>query len=67
MRNFKIIGNKAVLYQILEQNLLSKDKLSKHTNLINENIVQLKQAEISQNLITKLKNRYEIEQYYKGN
>lgn len=66
-RNFKILGNKAVLYKILEQNLLANDKLDKYVDLLNENIAQLKQAEIGQNLIAKLKTRYETEQYYKGN
>jgi len=65
-RNFTVIGNKAVLYQILEQNLLSNDKVEKYTTLINDNIKQLKQAEISRNLVINLKKRYDIEQYYKG-
>jgi len=66
-RNFKIIGNKAVLYQILEQNLLSNSKVEKYTTLVNDNITQMKQAEIGQNLVVNLKKRYDIEQYYKGN
>jgi len=65
-RNFKVIGNKAVLYQILEQNLLANNKAEKYTTLVNDNIAQMKQAEISQNLIVNLKKRYDIEQYYKG-
>ena len=66
-RNFKVIGNKAILYQILEQNLLNNNKVKKYTSLVNDNISQMKQAEISQNLIVNLKKRYDIEQYYKGN
>ena len=66
-RNFKVIGNKAVLYQILEQNLLNNSKVNKYTSLVNDNVSQMKQAEISQNLIVNLKKRYDIEQYYKGN
>ena len=66
-RNFKIIGNKAILYQILEQNLLSNSKVEKYATLVNDNIAQMKQAEISQNLVVNLKKRYDIEQYYKGN
>jgi len=67
VRNFKVIGNKAVLYQILEQNLLDNSKVEKYTTLVNDNISQMKQAEISQNLVVNLKKRYDIEQYYKGN
>ena len=66
-RNFKVIGNKAILYQILEQNLLDTSKVEKYTSLVNDNIAQMKQAEIGQNLVTNLKKRYDIEQYYKGN
>jgi len=66
-RNFKIIGQKAILYQVMEQNLLEKGKVEKYTKLINDNITQMKQAEISENLLVELKNRYDIEQYYKGN
>jgi len=66
-RNFKIIGNKAVLYQILEQNLLDDSKVEKYAALVNDTISQMKQAEINQNLVVNLKKRYDIEQYYKGN
>jgi len=66
-RNFKIIGEKAVLYQVMEQNLLDKSKVEKYTKLVNDNISQMKQAEVSQNLLAELRNRYDIEQYYKGN
>lgn len=66
-RNFKIIGEKAVLYQVMEQNLLKNSKVEKYASLINDNISQMKQAEVSQNLLAELKNRYDIEQYYKGN
>ncbi|HHD81706.1 MAG TPA: peptidylprolyl isomerase [Campylobacterales bacterium] len=66
-RGFKIIGDKAVLYQIMEQKLLSKDKLTKYAQLVNQNISQMKQAEVSQNLLKELRDRYDIEQYYKGN
>jgi peptidyl-prolyl cis-trans isomerase D len=64
---YKIIGDKAILYKILEQKLLVNDKLKEYTDLINENIKQIKQSEVNQNLIDELRNRYEIEQYYKGN
>ena len=65
-RNFKIIGNKAVLYQILEQNLLSNNKAEKYATLVNDTISKMKQSEISQNLVVNLRKRYDIEQYYKG-
>jgi len=67
MRNYKVIGNKAVLYQILEQNLLRKDKARDYTDLVNNNVVQMKRAELNKNLIAMFRQRYDIEQYYKGN
>lgn len=67
MRNFTLIGNKAVLYQIMEQTLLRKDKAEKYTELVNENIIQMKNAELNKNLVNGLRKRYDIEQYYKGN
>ena len=66
-RNFKILGEKAVLYQILEQDLLSNNKAEKYATLVNDTISQMKQTEINQNLVVNLKKRYDIEQYYKGN
>jgi len=67
IRNYKIIGNKAVLYQIVEQNLLRKDKAKNYEDLVKNNVVQMKLAELNQNLINMLSKRYKIEQYYKGN
>jgi peptidyl-prolyl cis-trans isomerase D len=65
-KGYKIIGEKAVLYKILEQKLLDKDKLKNYKEFLADNIKKLKDDEIAQNLIVSLKNRYKIEQYYKG-
>ena len=67
LKGYKIIGNKAVLYKILEQELLVDDKLKLYKDLVDKSINQTKQAILNQNLINELKKRYEIEQYYKGN
>jgi len=67
MRNFKVIGDKAILYQIMEQTLLRKDKAENYTDLVKENIVQMKNTELEKNLVNSLRKRYDIEQYYKGN
>jgi peptidyl-prolyl cis-trans isomerase D len=34
--------------------------------MISENVLQVKQAELNQNLIKKLATAYKVEQYYKG-
>ncbi len=66
-RGFKIIADKAILYQILEQKLLDDEKLERYASLVHDTVAQMKQAQISQNLVTNLRRRYSIEQYYKGN
>ncbi len=65
-RNFKIVGEKAILYKILEQDLLTDNKIDKHTALVSDTVSQMKQAHINQNLVVNLKKRYKVEQYYKG-
>ncbi len=66
MKGYKILGDKAVLYEILEQKLLNKDKMQQYANLLDENVAKVKQADFNQNLIKKLAQSYKIEQYYKG-
>jgi peptidyl-prolyl cis-trans isomerase D len=63
---YKISDGKALLFRILEQKLLPNSQADKYASLINDNVIQMKQAELNLNLIKKLKERYEIEQYYKG-
>jgi peptidyl-prolyl cis-trans isomerase D len=63
---YKISGEKALLYRVLEQKLLPSKQSDKYASLIEENVLQSKQAELNQNLIKKLTERYESEQYYKG-
>lgn len=66
-RGFVVLSEKAVLYEILEQNLLDKTKLERYDDMILENAEQLKRAEIDQALLNALKKRYSVEYYYKGN
>lgn len=63
---YKIMDDKAVLFKVLEQKLLSNDQASKYASLINDNVAQMKQTELNQNLIKKLTQRYDSELYYKG-
>ena len=65
-KGFKIIGDKAILYEVLEQKLLNDEKVKQYVSLLDENIVQVKQTEFNQNLIKKLATTYKVEQYYKG-
>lgn len=63
---YKIIDGKALLFRVLEQKLLPSSQADKYASLINDNVLQMKQAELNQNLIKKLRERYDSEQYYKG-
>ena len=65
-KGYKVIDGKAIVYEVLEQKLLNKDKAKQYVSLISENISQVKQAELNQNLIKKLAAAYKVEQYYKG-
>lgn len=65
-QGYKIVGQKALLYRVLEQKLLPNVQMDKYASLLKENVLKLKNAELNQNLIKKLGERYESEQYYKG-
>ncbi|NOX15164.1 MAG: peptidylprolyl isomerase [Epsilonproteobacteria bacterium] len=65
-QGYKILGNSAILYRVMEQKLLNNDKFKIYKNLITQNIQANKANELNQNLIIKLRGLYKIEQYYKG-
>jgi len=65
-KGYKVIDGKAIVYEILEQKLLNKDKAKQYVSMISENVSQVKQNELNQNLIKKLATAYKVEQYYKG-
>lgn len=65
-KGYKIIDNKAILYEIVEQQLLDESKLENYGDLLRENLSRLKDSELNDNLVKLLHNRYEIHRYYKG-
>ncbi len=65
-QGYKIFGNSAILYKVLEQKLLNKDKFELYKSLITQSIKTNKANELNQNLIMKLRGMYKVEQYYKG-
>ena len=65
-KGYKVIDGKAIVYEVLEQKLLNKEKAKQYVSLISENVLQAKQTELNQNLIKKLATAYKVEQYYKG-
>ncbi len=65
-QGYRVFGNKAIVYKILEQKLLDKSKLKTYYKLLSENVQNAKAAEINQKLLSILRNKYKIESYYKG-
>ncbi len=65
-KGFKIFGNKAAMYRILEQKLLNNNKFKIYKNIITQSIVLNKQSELNRNLLVRLRKIYSIEKYYKG-
>ncbi|MFK5881158.1 MAG: peptidylprolyl isomerase [Sulfurospirillum sp.] len=66
LKGFKIFGNKASMYRILEQKLLNNDKFNLYKSIITQSVVSNKQNELNRNLLAKLRKVYSVEQYYKG-
>ncbi len=65
-KGYKVFGNKAIIYKVLEQKLLDKNKLKTYSMLLESNVKNAKLAETNQKLLSKLREKYQIESYYKG-
>jgi len=65
-KGYKVFGNKAIIYKVMEQKLLDKNKLKTYNMLLRDNVENAKLAEINQKLLSKLRQKYKIESYYKG-
>lgn len=60
------LGKKVVIYDVLEQKLLMKDKLSENRDFIASNAKRLKKALIDTEVIMYLQNKYDVQKYYEG-
>lgn len=60
------LNDKAVVYKISDQKLDNPEKLAEYEEILQENISNLKNTELSQDLLNALGKRYKIEQFYKG-
>ena len=65
-KGYKVFENKAIVYKVLEQKLLDKNKLKTYSKLLKNNVKNVKFAEINQKLLSKLRQKYQIESFYKG-
>jgi len=63
---FYIFTDKAIAYEIIDQKLVSAEKLKSEKDKMIKNIESIKNNSIQNSLIRQLKNKYKIEKYYKG-
>jgi len=65
-KGYRVFGNKAIIYKVVEQKLLDKNKLKTYSMLLESNVKNAKLAELNQKLLSKLRQKYQIESFYKG-
>ncbi|PID48098.1 MAG: peptidylprolyl isomerase [Proteobacteria bacterium] len=66
-KSFVLVGEKAVVYDIVEQRLSNKQMLKKHEKQMSQTASKIENNEMQSKLLQNLRKRYKIEQYYKGN
>ncbi len=62
-KSYVILGNKAVIYKILEQKLLDKEKLRLYNKNLTKSATSLENDEMRNNLLAMLRKRYKVEQF----
>lgn len=65
-QGYVLVGDKSVVYNILEQNLLDNNRVKKYNDQLTQLAANLQYSQLQTNLLVELKKRYKIEQYYKG-
>ncbi len=63
-KGFVLFDDKAVLYSISGQNLLSQNKLDTYKDKLAQDVRTIKANEIKKELLARLKNKYKVEIYY---
>lgn len=63
-KGFVLFDDKAVLYSIKGQNLLSTNKLNAYKDKLAQDVRNIKANEIKKELLTRLKGKYKVEIYY---
>ena len=66
-KSYVLLDNKAILYEIKDQTLLSPSKLEQYKDNLSANLLSLKASQFRKALLKRLEKEYKIEIYYKGN
>lgn len=64
-KGYVMLDGKAVVYTILEQELLNSDKLKEYNSLLVQNMDAIKNGQLQQDLLDTLQKRYDVELYYR--
>ncbi|ASM34953.1 putative peptidyl-prolyl cis-trans isomerase D-like protein [Campylobacter sputorum subsp. bubulus] len=64
-KGYILLDKKAIVYEILEQNLLNNNKLVEYKDMLTQSSNSLINDELNSDLVSSLLKRYKIEQYYK--
>ncbi|WP_170000040.1 peptidylprolyl isomerase [Campylobacter sp. RM9328] len=64
-KGYIVLDDKAVIYEILEQKLLTNDINNNYKQLVEQNIANLKNSELMQDLTNELQKRYVVKEYIK--
>ncbi|MFV0480806.1 MAG: SurA N-terminal domain-containing protein [Campylobacteraceae bacterium] len=62
-KGFMLTQKEAILYAITDQKFPSEEEIKENIDLLNYNVERIKNSEVLENLIIKLRAQYKIEQY----
>ena len=65
--SYVLLDDKSIIYEIKKQILFPKNQFEKNKNMLEQNIESIKIDELKKELLEKLKEKYSIKIYYKGN
>ena len=64
MKSYVMLDNKAVAYNVLEQNLINDDKMNFHRDILDKSLVLLKSRALMEEVLEDLQKRYPVNIYY---
>ena len=63
-KGYVVLGDKAVVYEIVEQKLTNSEKEKEYKEIITQNVGFLKNNELIRDLTAMLSKRYQVTSYY---